>query len=139
LKGADATIGYGWQRLAVLAKTTLEVGAGGEDKALRYLEAQGLTLITRNFRCKSGEIDLIMQQKLPRSSSAQLVFVEVRLRTHSGFGGAAASVGIVKQRRLRIAAEFFLLKTYGASNWPATRFDVVAFEPNSVNWIEGAF
>jgi putative endonuclease len=123
----------------MLAKTTLQVGSEGEDKALQYLEERGLEFVTRNFRCKSGEIDLIMQQRLLDGTAMQLVFVEVRLRTNASFGGAAASVGLPKQRRLRTAAEFFLLKTYGAKNWPATRFDVVAFERNGVNWIEGAF
>jgi putative endonuclease len=123
----------------MLAKTTVQVGSEGESKALEYLQANGLTLITRNFRCKAGEIDLIMRQILPNSGLNQIVFVEVRLRSSANFGGAAASVGLPKQRRLRIAAELFLLKTYGASNWPATRFDVVALDRNGIDWIEGAF
>jgi putative endonuclease len=112
---------------------TQRAGNNAEDEALEFLYAKGLTLVARNFRCKGGEIDLIMQ------TEAELVFVEVRLRTHAGFGGAAASVSGTKQRRLRIAAQVFLLKTYGPARWPACRFDVLAHERSGINWIQGAF
>ncbi|MET0321128.1 MAG: YraN family protein, partial [Duganella sp.] len=62
------------------------LGQLGEDRALDHLTRQGLVLVERNFRCKGGEIDLIMQHQ------ACLVFVEVRRRASSRFGGAAASV-----------------------------------------------
>jgi putative endonuclease len=108
-------------------------GSNAEDAGLAFLSAKGLELVARNFRCKGGEIDLIMK------AGIELIFVEVRLRTHRGFGGAAASVSNTKQRRLRIAAQYFLLKNYGPRNWPACRFDVLAHELNGINWIQGAF
>jgi putative endonuclease len=113
--------------------STQLTGSNAEDAGLAFLSAKGLELVTRNFRCKGGEIDLIMK------AGIELVFVEVRLRTHRGFGGAAASVRSAKQRRLRIAAQYFLLKNYGPKNWPACRFDVLAHELNGINWIQGAF
>jgi putative endonuclease len=115
--------------------STQLTGNNAEDAGLAFLSAEGLELVARNFRCKGGEIDLIMK------AGVELVFVEVRLRTHRGFGGAAASVSGAKQRRLRIAAQFFLLKNYGpkSRDWPACRFDVLAHELNGINWIQGAF
>jgi putative endonuclease len=108
-------------------------GNNAEDEALAFLQARGLMLVMRNFRCKGGEIDLIMR------SGKEFVFVEVRLRSHAGFGGAAASVSALKQRRLRMAAQVYLLKEFGQRAWPACRFDVLAYERNGINWIEGAF
>jgi putative endonuclease len=112
----------------------VEAGAVAEDQALAFLAQKGLRLVARNFRCKGGEIDLILSD-----GGAEIVFVEVRLRRHVGFGGAAASVGASKQRRIRIAAQYFLLKQYGARAWPACRFDVLALEAQGLNWIKGAF
>lgn len=113
--------------------STQLIGSDAEDAGLDFLSAKGLELIARNFRCKGGEIDLIMK------AGVELVFVEVRLRSHSGYGGAAVTVSSAKQRRLRIAAQYFLLKNYGPRNWPACRFDVLAHERNGINWIQGAF
>jgi putative endonuclease len=104
-------------------------GQAGEDAALSHLEHHGLTLVTRNFRCKGGEIDLIMQDR------ATLVFVEVRKRADTRHGGAAASVTPAKQRRLTIAAQIYLQR-YKMP--PACRFDVVAIDGESLNWIKNA-
>ena len=104
-------------------------GQAGEDAALAFLQQQGLTLVTRNFRCKAGEIDLIMA--LPTT----LVFIEVRQRASSRFGGAAASIGAGKQRRLILAAQFYLQRYRSP---PACRFDVVTIDGSAVNWITDA-
>lgn len=95
------------------------VGAHAEAAALLWLQRQGLICIQKNFRCKGGEIDLIMRHK------DQLVFVEVRLRGKSGFGDAAESVTGRKQRRIILAARHFLL---AQPRWQraACRFDVMA-------------
>ena len=121
------------------AATTLQIGNRGEDKALQYLLDQQLSVEARNFRCKRGEIDLIMKRSLGEAGRFELIFVEVRLRSRAEFGGAALSVSATKQRRIRMAAEFYLLKHFGAGRWPACRFDVVALETSGVNWIQGAF
>ena len=88
----------------------LSSGEAAEEAALRWLEQQGLGLVTRNYRCKAGEIDLVMQD------GESLVFVEVRYRRHAGFGSAAESVGTAKQRRLRLAAEHYLQRRAASSN-----------------------
>lgn len=102
-------------------------GEAGEDSALQYLQQQGLTLVERNFRCKGGEIDLIMQDH------NALVFVEVRKRADRRYGGAAASVTARKQARLVIAAQTFLQR-YRTP--PACRFDVVAIDGAAMNWLK---
>lgn len=77
-------------------------GARAEQRAEQWLTRRGLHLLVRNYRCRQGEIDLIMKD------GNTLVFVEVRLRSRSEFGSAAASVGHAKQRRLVKAAAHFL-------------------------------
>ena len=104
-------------------------GQAAEDAALAYLQQQGLKLLQRNFRCKGGEIDLIMQQQ------DILVFVEVRKRADTRFGGAAASITASKQARLILAAQVFLQK-YRVP--PSCRFDVVAFDGERLSWIKNA-
>lgn len=104
-------------------------GRAGEDEALEYLTQRGLTLVERNFRCKGGEIDLIMQQH------SMLVFVEVRKRADNRHGGAAASVTPAKQGRLIIAAQIYLQR-YRMP--PACRFDVVAIDGAALTWLKSA-
>ena len=104
-------------------------GQAGEDAALSWLQRQGLRLVTRNFRCKAGEIDLVMHDH------ASLVFVEVRKRASTDYGGAAASITPAKQRRLLRAAQFYLLR-YQAQ--PACRFDVVAIDGEKITWLKNA-
>jgi putative endonuclease len=104
-------------------------GQAAEDRALHYLQQQGLKLVERNFRCKGGEIDLVMQD------GAVMVFVEVRKRAAAGFGGAAASVTPAKQRRLIVAAQVFLQR-YKLP--PACRFDVAAIDGEQLEWLKNA-
>ena len=114
--------------------TTKQLGDGAEDEALRYLQAQGLRLIARNYRTPGrggGEIDLIMQ-----APDGTTVFVEVRKRSSLRHGGAAASVGHVKQRRIIFAAQHYLMRLRDV---PPCRFDVVVLEPDGVQWLRAAF
>ena len=88
--------------------TTRQSGAAAEDVALAHLQAAGLSLVTRNYRTPGrggGEIDLIM-----RAPDGTLVFVEVRARRGTDKGGAAASVGAIKQRRVVLAAQHYLMR-----------------------------
>jgi putative endonuclease len=109
-------------------------GAAAEDLALRYLEARGLTLVARNFRCRVGELDLIMRD------AGYLVFVEVRSRRHSRYGTPAESVTRTKQQRLLRAAAFYLQRW--RLDLPC-RFDVVAIlqteDDPRMEWIRDAF
>ena len=100
-------------------------GQQAEDRALAYLQQQGLILLERNYRCRHGEIDLIMQER------QLLVFVEVRSRRSAAFGGAAASVGLAKQRRLWHTAEHYLMRH---ARPPACRFDLVAIDAGVLRW-----
>jgi putative endonuclease len=113
-----------------------EAGTRGEDAALAYLTSAGLKLVTRNYRCKTGEIDLIMLDR------DVLALIEVRYRSVRDFGGAAASVGHRKQRRLIAAARHLLHVRAELRRYPA-RFDVVAIEPSNaqlkIEWIKDAF
>jgi putative endonuclease len=116
---------------------TQQKGSEAEDRACRYLQAQGLTLVQRNYRVaggpyrRGGEIDLIM-----RTAQGTLVFVEVRARAQARHGGAGASVTALKQRRLVWAARHYLLRW---ASPPPCRFDVVALEAGVLHWWPGAF
>ena len=115
-------------------QTTKQRGDAAEDEALRYLERAGLRLITRNYRTPGrggGEIDLIM-----RATDGTHVFVEVRSRADARHGGAAASVGIAKRRRIVFAARHYLMRLRTA---PPGRFDVLAVQPDGIEWLQAAF
>lgn len=125
--------------------TTKAAGDQAEDLALAHLQAAGLALVQRNFKTPGrggGEIDLIM-----REPDGTLVFVEVRSRGSQAHGGAAASIGAVKQRRIVLAARHFLQRM---GSEPPCRFDVVliqrpyeraadAGQAVAVEWLRGAF
>jgi putative endonuclease len=108
------------------------VGDAAERRVLEHLLAQGLAPVARNVHSKLGEIDLIMRD------GDEFVFIEVRARSRSDFGGAAASVGWRKQQRLRRESQRWLSANFG-DRWPACRFDVCAVEPGGIDWIKGAF
>lgn len=108
-------------------------GKAAEDLAARYLTGQGLKLLARNYRCRFGEIDLILRD------GRTLVFAEVRMRGNQRYGGAAASVTGQKQQRLIAAAQHYLA---GERSAPICRFDVIALdrlEPSHIEWIKDAF
>ena len=114
--------------------TTKQTGDAAEDRALHYLQTQGLQLVQRNYRTPGrggGEIDLLM-----RDADGTLVFVEVRQRRSAVHGGALASVTWVKQRRLVFAARHYLLKL---RQTPPCRFDVIAMDGDDLQWFKAAF
>ena len=105
-------------------------GEAGERSAERLLERHGLAIVARNYRTRMGEIDLIARD------GEVLVFVEVRLRADDRFGGAAASIGPAKQRKLAAAAGLYLAR-FGRA--PRCRFDVVTLGQGEPQWLRGAF
>lgn len=113
---------------------TTTAGRQGEELACRHLEAQGLRTLERNYRCRAGEIDLVMLD------GTTLVLVEVRLRSDAAHGGAASSVGHRKQQRFIRAARHLML-TRPEYRRLAARFDVVAIDgtPPQLQWIRDAF
>jgi len=106
-------------------------GLEAEELAFDYLRRHGLTEVERNYRCRFGEIDLIMRD------GHTLVFVEVRMRTSSAFGGASQSIDASKQRKLLSAARHYI----GAlGKIPDCRFDAVLLNGDSqIDWIRNAF
>ena len=119
--------------------TTKARGDDAEARALAHLRRHGLTLVERNYRVaagpagRGGEVDLIV-----RDRDGTLVFVEVRQRRDASHGGAAASVGAAKQRRLVYAAQHYLQRH--AASPPPCRFDVVALEGDArIEWLRAAF
>lgn len=112
--------------------TTKSSGDRAEDTALGYLKKQGLKPVTRNYRCRMGEIDLIMKQ------GDTLVFVEVRMRNSSQFGSAVETVTASKQQKILQAAQHYLLDNGISANMPL-RFDVVGICGTDIQWIPAAF
>lgn len=107
-----------------------ESGRRAEELAGELLMAKGFLIVEKNFRAKVGEIDLIAKDK------DEIVFVEVRSRASASFGGAAASVGGAKRRKLIKAAQLWLqVRGYDGP----CRFDVVALDAGQVEHIPAAF
>ena len=119
------------------ARSTKAIGDDAESLALAYLQRQGLVLVQRNYRVAGGphargaEVDLILRER-----DGTLVFVEVRARAGANYGGALASVGGTKQRRIVRAAQHFLLRF---NVLPPCRFDVVAVQAGQLSWLKAAF
>ena len=106
-------------------------GRWGEDLAARWYTDRGYMVVARNWRCPSGEIDLVARR------GRVVVVVEVKARRTDAFGPAASAVGPLKQQRLRrLAAEW--LATSGIRG-VEVRFDVVAITGDEIDVIEGAF
>jgi len=120
-----------------MERNTKAIGDEAESAALAYLQRQGLVLVQRNYRVAGGphargaEVDLIL-----RDRDGTLVFVEVRSRAGADHGGALASVGSTKQRRIVRAAQHYLLRL---PVLPPCRFDVVALDGGHIRWVRAAF
>jgi len=112
-------------------------GKVAEDACYRYLKAQGLKLVTRNYHCRHGEIDIIMTE------GSVLVFIEVRFRKDNRYGGGLESVTYHKQNKLRKTAEYYLQNDKHSR---VARFDVVSMSNDTggkagytFDWIRDAF
>jgi putative endonuclease len=108
-------------------------GSDAEQIAISYLQREHLILVTQNYRCRFGEIDLIMRDE------ATLVFIEVRMRTHEKFGGAAASITSAKQSKLLRTARHYLAEL---NSEPPCRFDALllsGIDGQEIVWIKNAF
>lgn len=107
-------------------------GNAAEKLAAAYLQQKGLKLLESNYRCRFGEIDLIMRD------GKEIVFVEVRLRSNAFFGGAGASITTSKQQKLTRTAEHYLMQ-HGTI---PCRFDAVlldALSNDNLTWLKNAF
>lgn len=116
--------------------TTRQIGRYWESEAESFLRGKGLTTRERNFQCRCGEIDLVMNDGI------SLVFVEVRYRADNRHGTGLDTITRKKRQRLERAARFFLARNPGLSQNPC-RFDVISVangQPDSrFTWIRNAF
>lgn len=115
-----------------------QIGRNAEEAAARFLESQSLVILARNYRCRTGEIDIIA-----RTAQGVVVIAEVRLRARSNYGGAAASVDFRKQRRIQRATCHLLARQPALARHPM-RFDVLDLAPDGadgyrIEWIRHAF
>ncbi|WP_131111891.1 YraN family protein [Sulfuricystis thermophila] len=113
----------------IIPRNRKALGDAGEESAARHLAAEGLAILARNFRVKGGEIDLVCRE------GGITVFVEVRARARTDFGGAAASITPTKQKRLILAARHWLAR-HGDS---PCRFDCVLIDGGKIEWLKDAF
>lgn len=128
-----------------LKPTTKKLGDAAELAAESYLQQQGLKTLKKNYRCKAGEIDLVM------TTTSHLVFVEVRMRNNKQFGDGLDSITTTKQRKISRAAQHFL-QTNPTLDLPC-RFDAISVSKGNVthnsasqnqqgytfNWVQNAF
>ncbi|MFI8381879.1 YraN family protein [Pseudomonas sp. NPDC079086] len=117
--------------------STQQRGDAAEALARQHLEKHGLRLLAQNWRCRLGELDLVMLD------ADTVVFVEVRYRRYSAWGGAAESVDARKREKLSRAAQHFLQQESRWAKYPC-RFDVIAINadsqaPAQLDWIQNAF
>ena len=124
------------RRRAGSSTTEQAHGRRGEDLAHRFLRRQGLTIVARNYRSRSGsgELDIIAWER------DTLVFVEVKARASADFGSPDRAVGLQKEKDLRRAAGDYLRRSGTA--WEQARFDllnIILTEPPRIEWIKDAF
>lgn len=109
-----------------------QIGMDAEQRAAEFLTTAGLRILERNYRCRLGELDIVARQ------DAVLIVAEVRCRSRSDYGGAAASVTPAKQRRIILATRHLLMRHPSLAQL-AIRFDVLAISADHINWLRGAF
>jgi putative endonuclease len=111
-----------------------QLGRDAEQRATDFLLAAGLQIVTRNYRCRMGELDIVAQ------SGGTLIIAEVRCRSRNDYGGAAASVTARKQQRIVRASRHLLARQPALARLPV-RFDVLVVPPNgsAVEWLRAAF
>ncbi|ACO77539.1 hypothetical protein AvCA_13130 [Azotobacter vinelandii CA] len=113
------------------------IGRDAEALALLHLTAQGMRLLAQNWRCRCGELDLVMLD------GDTVVFIEVRYRRHLAWGGALESIDTRKRMKLIRTAQYFLQQETRWARHPC-RFDVIAINADEsassrLNWIRSAF
>ncbi|MBT4837447.1 MAG: YraN family protein [Methylococcales bacterium] len=117
-------------------KNSRLLGQHYEQEACQFLKNKGFKLITQNFQCKSGEIDLIMED------SEMLVFVEVRYRKTQNYGGGTHSISASKQKKI-IQTALLYLQQHNKYEEQACRFDVISIcqqnNQSDITWIPSAF
>jgi putative endonuclease len=113
-------------------KVSTAAGKQGEDRAAAALEQAGMTIITRNFRCKAGEVDIVALD------GEAIVFVEVKAWSSYGIENLEYGINEKKQRRIIETAKYFL-SIYRKYNYMTVRFDVVFVSPDAITHLASAF
>jgi putative endonuclease len=112
---------------------TQQRGTTAEDSACEKLERAGCEILARNLRCRCGEIDIVARQ------GNTLIVAEVRQRSSTRFGGAAASIGFIKRRRILCATQYFLCRQPAWGRY-AIRFDALVLEADGeLQWLRHVF
>jgi putative endonuclease len=114
----------------IKARLSNLLGRQAESRAAEYLKKQGLQLLCQNYRCRSGEIDLVMQDQ------QELVFVEVKYRSKSHFGGAAEYFHAAKRKKFESAVQHFLLEKGLNPLMVAHRIDLLAIDNEEIQWLK---
>ena len=109
-----------------------ELGAIYEKKAVELLLEKGYQILETNYRNRMGEIDIIAKDGM------YVCFIEVKFRTNETFGSPLEAVDRKKQNRIRKVAQYYLM-CHGKTEWTPCRFDVIAYEGESVVHLENAF
>ena len=109
-----------------------QVGTQYESMAVQYLTEAGYHILERNFRCRTGEIDIIAKD------GAYLVFVEVKYRASAASGSALEAVDYRKQQSILRVAQYYMV-SHGYGTQTNCRFDVVAIQGTEITLIQNAF
>ena len=109
-----------------------KTGSHYEELAAVFLQNSGYEILQRNFRSRTGEIDLIARD------GNTLVFVEVKYRKNGSFGHPEEAVSYIKQRNIIKTAQFYMCR-FGIRDTVPCRFDIVAVEGDSIRLIQNAF
>lgn len=111
---------------------TRKIGTDQEKKAAEYLTENGMQILTQNFRCRQGEIDIVGKH------GGYLVFVEVKYRKGTDYGTALEAVTYAKQCRICRVADYYRCRyAYGTDT--AVRYDVLAIQGEEIRWVQNAF
>lgn len=105
-------------------------GQQAEANAKQYLQQQGLTFISQNFRCKRGELDLIMQE------GDEIVFVEVKYRSNNSHGSAVDYFDTRKRRKVEAAIAYYLHQHKLNPSVVPHRLDLIAIDNERIDWIK---
>ena len=137
MMGADTVVVPHTIKKVSETNTAYQVGGWVESLAANHLIKHGLKRLNQNYRCRIGEVDLIMQDK------QYLVFIEVRYRKNEDFGGAKASITREKQKKIRKVAEYYLRRFGSRAQRIFCRFDAIAVcavkEGLQIEWLKNAF
>lgn len=109
-----------------------QIGSDYEKQAAEYLKAKGMKILEMNFRNRGGEIDIIAKD------GDYICFIEVKYRTTNQFGSPLEAVTYHKQQQIRKVAHFYMM-CKGLHEWTPCRFDVIAFEGDTITHLENAF